>query len=135
MAGYQQLASLSPASHTPAPSNPFSPQYIQGADYQSHQNAKVAIPRLHLVNASISSSPLATPPGKHRVSIACKPCRRQKTKCNGQKPACRHCIDFKIRCEYEEGRRDRNRRQSHHLAEEGCVANACSGTLKSSKAS
>ncbi|KAI3331035.1 putative C6 transcription factor [Ustulina deusta] len=45
-------------------------------------------------------------PGKHRrsraaVLVACEPCRRLKTKCDGERPACRRCHNKGQECVYE----------------------------------
>lgn len=71
----------------------------------SNKAAKVAIPRLKRSLESGEGS--AKSGGKHRVTHACEPCRHRKTKCSGERPACRHCQDFKIQCYYADGKRDR----------------------------
>ncbi|MCJ1315937.1 hypothetical protein MMC15_001257 [Xylographa vitiligo] len=76
---------------------------------------KVAIPRLP------RNSDAATPSGslktgdKHRVNHACEPCRHRKTKCSGERPVCKHCEDFKITCAYADGKRDRVKKEFHHM--------------------
>jgi len=67
---------------------------------------KVAIPRLLNRGDSVAAAGSKTG-GRHRVMHACEPCRTRKTKCSGEKPACRHCQDFKVRCIYADGKRDR----------------------------
>jgi len=71
----------------------------------SSKAAKVAIPRLKRSLESGEGS--AKSGGRHRVTHACEPCRHRKTKCSGERPACRHCQDFKIQCYYADGKRDR----------------------------
>lgn len=67
---------------------------------------KVAIPRL--LNKGDSAAGGGTKSGgRHRVMHACEPCRSRKTKCSGEKPACKHCQDFKVNCVYADGKRDR----------------------------
>ncbi|KAL3479542.1 fungal-specific transcription factor domain-containing protein [Aspergillus californicus] len=46
-------------------------------------------------------------PARKRVSLACKPCRKKRVKCDGQKPTCSRCTGEAVQCEYchEEERR------------------------------
>ncbi len=67
---------------------------------------KVAIPRLAQKGDSPAGSGTKLG-GRHRVMHACEPCRSRKTKCSGEKPACKHCQDFKVSCVYADGKRDR----------------------------
>jgi Fungal Zn(2)-Cys(6) binuclear cluster domain len=67
---------------------------------------KVAIPRL-LNKGDSAAAAGSKAGGRHRVMHACEPCRLRKTKCSGEKPACRHCQDFKVSCVYADGKRDR----------------------------
>ncbi|KAL8663952.1 MAG: hypothetical protein Q9168_008006 [Polycauliona sp. 1 TL-2023] len=53
---------------------------------------------------------------KHRVTHACEPCRQRKTKCSGERPVCKHCEDFNISCLYEDGKRDRTRKEYNSMA-------------------
>ena len=64
---------------------------------------KVAIPRGP--NHRILTS-------KRRVSRACDPCREQKTKCSGQRPACQRCRESGIACLYTDRKRERAARSS-----------------------
>lgn len=95
---------FSPANQSPGTAQfkmPASPATGESAAKQ----AKVAIPRLKR-NAEAGSD-AGKPGGRHRVTHACEPCRHRKTKCSGERPACRHCMDFKIQCFYADGKRDR----------------------------
>lgn len=67
---------------------------------------KVAIPRLPQKGDAASAGGTRSG-GRHRVMHACEPCRLRKTKCSGEKPACKHCQDFKVACIYADGKRDR----------------------------
>lgn len=67
---------------------------------------KVAIPRLPNKGDSAAGGGTQSG-GRHRVMHACEPCRSRKTKCSGEKPACKHCQDFKVTCIYADGKRDR----------------------------
>ncbi|OCL05035.1 hypothetical protein AOQ84DRAFT_278483, partial [Glonium stellatum] len=41
---------------------------------------------------------------KHKqVTSACGRCRRRKSKCDGQRPACGDCIACRLNCEYDTG--------------------------------
>ena len=68
---------------------------------------KVAIPRLRRESDSNSATGPSRSGDKHRISHACEPCRNRKTKCSGERPACRHCEDFRIKCVYADGKRDK----------------------------
>lgn len=84
---------------SPRPSN------MSSSAEPSSKAAKVAIPRLKRSLESEDGG--AAPGGRHRVTHACEPCRHRKTKCSGERPGCRHCLDFKISCYYADGKRDR----------------------------
>lgn len=77
---------------------------------------KVAIPRLPQKGDSAAGSGSKSG-GRHRVMHACVPCRSRKTKCSGEKPACKHCQDFKVICVYADGKRDRAKKAFGSLAE------------------
>jgi hypothetical protein len=69
---------------------------------------KVAIPRLQKVTDTIKSPvSLRFTEGKHRVNHACQSCRSRKTKCTGDRPRCKHCMDFDLPCTYQDGKRDK----------------------------
>ena len=68
---------------------------------------KVAIPRLRRESDANSTTGPSRSGDKHRISHACEPCRNRKTKCSGERPACRHCEDFRIKCIYADGKRDK----------------------------
>ena len=84
---------------------PHSPRSGAATD-SSQRTAKVAIPRLKR-SIDASAEDTTRPGGRHRVTHACEPCRHRKTKCSGERPVCRHCVDFKIQCFYADGKRDR----------------------------
>lgn len=93
-----------PYFRTPGP--PVSPATgpMSGSE-PSSKAAKVAIPRLKRSLEGVDGNTKSG--GRHRVTHACEPCRNRKTKCSGERPACRHCQDFKIQCYYADGKRDR----------------------------
>lgn len=64
----------------------------------SGSTAKVAIPRA----SNISESSI-----NKRVGHACEPCREQKTKCSGDRPACQRCQDLGLSCFYGDRKRER----------------------------
>jgi hypothetical protein len=41
---------------------------------------------------------------RRRVEVACSPCRRKKSKCDGQRPCCAICQRDGLTCLYEEAR-------------------------------
>lgn len=85
---------------------PASPRSAMSSSNEpSTKAAKVAIPRLK--RTADTQEGLSKPGGRHRVTHACEPCRHRKTKCSGERPMCRHCLDFKIQCYYADGKRDR----------------------------
>ena len=107
---YTQIpASLSSAINPNLP--PSVPTRLQHS-IGSHRQAgpKVAIPRLRRGSEDQSISKASTTADKHRVTHACEPCRHRKTKCSGERPACLHCQDFRLRCVYADGKRDRTRK-------------------------
>ena len=89
----------------PTPS-PMATTSHQGSK-QSQNPMKVAIPRLRRNSEDQSLSKGSAAMDKNRVAHACEPCRQRKTKCSGERPACQHCEDFKLRCVYADGKRDR----------------------------
>lgn len=113
---------LQPTQHPPPPSQsprssfgafqrPALPQQTRiGTHEQARQGAKMAIPRLRRDSDNMSATGSSTMGDKHRVSHACEPCRHRKTKCSGERPMCKHCEDFKITCNYADGKRDRVKR-------------------------
>ncbi len=54
--------------------------------------------------------PNSSGPDHLRVAQACEPCRQRKTKCYGEKPACRHCQELRVECYYGEVKRDKDRK-------------------------
>ena len=63
---------------------------------------KVAIPR---ITCDSSKSQV------RRCTKACGPCRQRKTKCDGNKPVCRPCVDHNVSCFYTDVKRVRERKQ------------------------
>ncbi|GLA56182.1 hypothetical protein AnigIFM63604_005052, partial [Aspergillus niger] len=63
---------------------------------------KVAIPR---ITCASSQSQV------RRCTRACGPCRQRKTKCDGNKPVCRPCVDHNVSCFYTDVKRVRDRKQ------------------------
>ena len=45
-----------------------------------------------------------------RVTQACNSCRQRRIKCTGERPFCKPCQDYSIECEYQDGKRDKDRR-------------------------
>ncbi|GKZ47415.1 hypothetical protein AbraIFM66951_010781 [Aspergillus brasiliensis] len=80
----------------PYPSSSSSSREVPGSA------GKVAIPRI-----TCASSQLQV----RRCTKACGPCRQRKTKCDGNKPVCRPCVDHNVSCFYTDGKRVRDRKQ------------------------
>ena len=55
------------------------------------------------------TSSTATARGQ-RVTQACNSCRQRRIKCTGERPFCKPCQDYSIDCEYQDGKRDKERR-------------------------
>ncbi|KIY00048.1 uncharacterized protein Z520_04686 [Fonsecaea multimorphosa CBS 102226] len=108
-------ASKTPRSPAPNPLFRVPQSPLTAAGESSQRAGKVAIPRLKR-SIDPSEDP-ARSGGRHRVNHACEPCRHRKTKCSGERPACRHCQDFKITCFYADGKRDRAKKQFGTLTE------------------
>ncbi|KAI3058356.1 transcriptional regulator family: Fungal Specific TF [Aspergillus niger] len=63
---------------------------------------KVAIPR---ITCASNQSQV------RRCARACGPCRQRKTKCDGNKPVCRPCVDHNVSCFYADVKRVHDRKQ------------------------
>lgn len=68
--------------------------------------SKVPIPRLQRPAQTKTS----VPGERQRVSHACEPCRRRKSKCDGAQPICSRCRDHELVCSYTDGKRERLKR-------------------------
>ncbi|KAK1150039.1 hypothetical protein N8T08_003597 [Aspergillus melleus] len=68
---------------------------------------KVAIPR---------SQSLSSQSERRRSARACEPCRQRKIKCDGNKPACRQCVEHDVKCTYMDVKRVRDQKQLGALA-------------------
>ncbi|KAH7095702.1 hypothetical protein FB567DRAFT_543986 [Paraphoma chrysanthemicola] len=44
----------------------------------------------------------ASPPKRHRITMACAACRSRKTKCDGDRPQCQECLSRDSECHYTE---------------------------------
>lgn len=85
----------------PILSQPSSPQ----------SRPKLPIPRLRrATDGPPTGATSGSLDSKNRVTHACEPCRHRKTKCSGERPVCKHCQDFKIQCNYADGKRDRTKK-------------------------
>ncbi|KAL1963631.1 hypothetical protein VTN77DRAFT_7952 [Rasamsonia byssochlamydoides] len=90
-----------------------SPRSLEGgpASAPIPSEFKVPIPRLQRptqLKASVSSE-------RQRVSHACEPCRRRKSKCDGVQPICSRCRDHELLCFYADGKRERLKRSAKSL--------------------
>ncbi|KAL4915297.1 fungal-specific transcription factor domain-containing protein [Aspergillus aurantiobrunneus] len=68
---------------------------------------KVAIPRQRTGSA---------PRYSRRVPLACETCRMRKTKCSGDTPICRQCLELRVECCYPVSWRDRMKGQLTKLS-------------------
>lgn len=66
---------------------------------------KIAIPRLKIKPGSDSG--FLGSANRQRVTQACGPCRQRKSKCTGDKSACRQCLELNISCYYPYGKLER----------------------------
>jgi hypothetical protein len=58
---------------------------------------------------------MTTPEGRRRPSLACLNCRRKKTRCPGEKPACSSCVRLSQACSYPATRPSQNGRSDERL--------------------
>ncbi|GLA67506.1 hypothetical protein AtubIFM54640_010825 [Aspergillus tubingensis] len=80
----------------PYPSSSSSSREVPGSA------GKVAIPR---ITCASSQSQV------RRCTKACGPCQQRKSKCDGNKPVCRPCVDHNVSCFYTDVKRVRDRKQ------------------------
>ncbi|PGH11982.1 hypothetical protein AJ79_04569 [Helicocarpus griseus UAMH5409] len=73
---------------------------------------KVQIPRL-LRPGQKQASPTNE---RQRVSHACDPCRKRKSKCDGLRPVCSRCRDQEVNCIYLDGKREKQKRKAKNNA-------------------
>ncbi|KAL4906115.1 hypothetical protein BDW74DRAFT_151301 [Aspergillus multicolor] len=69
--------------------------------------SKVAIPRQRSGTA---------PRYSRRVPLACETCRMRKTKCSGDTPICRQCLELRVECRYPVSWRERTKGQISQLS-------------------
>ncbi|KAF9886445.1 hypothetical protein FE257_011477 [Aspergillus nanangensis] len=108
-------APLSPGSMPPVGFSPYTLPQVHEANRSSSSRSsydvnaapKVAIPRA----TSISHHSQ-----RRRSARACEPCRQRKIKCDGNKPACRQCVEQNVHCSYVDVKRVRDQKQLSVLA-------------------
>ena len=66
----------------------------------------------HLPISRVRKESYTLGPGvqSYRVAQACEPCRQRKTKCHGERPTCKHCVEVNIECFYVDTKRDKDKR-------------------------
>ncbi|OJD16473.1 hypothetical protein AJ78_03372 [Emergomyces pasteurianus Ep9510] len=112
---------------TPSPLNipnvpnasPFPNIFVEPTESARHAlsspirvESKIAIPRLQRPGQSQPS-----PTGeRQRVSHACDPCRKRKSKCDGLRPVCSRCRDQEVTCVYLDGKREKLKRYTKNNA-------------------
>ncbi|OAX83927.1 hypothetical protein ACJ72_01718 [Emergomyces africanus] len=115
-----------PAQQQPQPSplnipnsSSFTNIFVEPTESASHSlpsptrvESKIAIPRLQRPGHSQPS-----PTGeRQRVSHACDPCRKRKSKCDGLRPVCSRCRDQEVTCVYLDGKREKLKRYTKNNA-------------------
>ena len=78
----------------------------------SSQREDVKQEEVQLSISRVRKESYASGPGvqSYRVAQACEPCRQRKTKCHGERPTCKHCVEVNTECYYVDGKRDKDRR-------------------------
>ncbi|KAJ9660982.1 hypothetical protein H2201_006710 [Coniosporium apollinis] len=74
---------------------------------------RVEIPRIRTTSDAGSIRSVGS--DRLRATHACTKCRQRKVKCSGERPRCKHCLDFGLECEYVDGKRDRTRKEHEGL--------------------
>jgi hypothetical protein len=83
---------------------------------QMSSSNKVAIPRQRSGTA---------PRYSRRVPLACETCRMRKTKCSGDTPICRQCLELRVDCRYPVSWRERTKVFVSHLPSLGAPHILC----------
>lgn len=94
-------------------SSPFPNIFVEPTETANHVisspirvDSKIAIPRLQRLGQN-QPSPTSE---RQRVSHACDPCRKRKSKCDGLRPVCSRCRDQEVTCVYLDGKREKLKR-------------------------
>ena len=74
------------------------------------QDTGVPIPRINWNAASSSTASNSAVPRVPRVNQACEPCRQRKSKCDGERPMCKHCHALNVECYYQDGKKDKGKK-------------------------
>ncbi|KAJ9641099.1 hypothetical protein H2199_005767 [Coniosporium tulheliwenetii] len=74
---------------------------------------KVATPRI--TQGSDAGTTISVASDKQRTTHACTKCRQRKVRCSGEKPRCKHCVDFDLDCRYADEKRDRFNKDHEEL--------------------
>lgn len=69
------------------------------------QETSVPIPRINWAASGSAASGRPT-----RVTQACEPCRQRKSKCDGERPTCKHCQALNVECYYQDGKKDKGKK-------------------------
>ncbi|KAL4772157.1 fungal-specific transcription factor domain-containing protein [Aspergillus nidulans var. acristatus] len=85
---------------------PQGPPHSAVTTGKKHMSSKVAIPR----------QKSAAPRYSRRVPLACETCRVRKTKCSGDTPICRQCLELRVECRYPVSWRERTKGQISKLS-------------------
>ncbi|PGH30796.1 hypothetical protein GX50_06424 [[Emmonsia] crescens] len=100
-------------------SSPFPNIFVEPTETANHVisspirvDSKIAIPRLQRLGQN-QPSPTSE---RQRVSHACDPCRKRKSKCDGLRPVCSRCRDQEVTCVYLDGKREKLKRYTKNNA-------------------
>ena len=101
------VMSFNPYAIPPYTDRPALPNQQSSRSSSSREIPKVAIPRTAAVSGQSQ---------RRRSARACEPCRQRKIKCDGNKPACKQCVEHNVSCSYLDVKRVRDQKQLGVLA-------------------
>ena len=99
-----------PPSATPQRANDRTTGFGQESRDAKRQETGVPIPRISWPLAGGSASGGSATSRTSRVTQACEPCRQRKSKCDGERPSCKHCHALNVECFYQDGKKDKGKR-------------------------
>ena len=110
----QKTSPPSKGSQFKRPGPPLSSSHPMAPPSSHWREFKREDPQLPVSRVRKESYTLGPGVQSYRVAQACEPCRQRKTKCHGERPACKHCMEVNIECYYVDGKRDKDRRSKEH---------------------
>lgn len=103
--------------HTLSSQNANTPNATNGAGVHGMERndlrrleTGVPIPRITWASANGAAAGESAGSRALRVNQACEPCRQKKSKCDGERPNCKHCRNMKTACFYQDGKKDKGRK-------------------------